>query len=58
MHALDAVDENFSLAFDGIAASIEEAMASIHDEAMDRLSTQVRFLSARRGDDKLLSSVS
>lgn len=56
-NALDAVDESFQLAFDGVAASIEEAMASIHDDAMDRLTTQVRFLSARRGGDMLLTSI-
>jgi hypothetical protein len=51
---LDAVDETFAVAFDKIAASIREGMESIHDSAMDRLATEVRFLSARRNETALL----
>lgn len=55
--ALDSVDANFEIAFDAVARSIDEAVSGIHDEAMDALSTQMRFLAARRGDDPLLSVV-
>jgi hypothetical protein len=54
---IEAVDRGFDAAFDGIVASIEEAMASIHDEVMDRLSIEMRFLSSRRGDVPLLSAI-
>lgn len=54
---LDAVDETFAIAFDKIAASIREGMECIHDSAMDRLVTEVRFLSARRKEDFALAAI-
>lgn len=54
---IEAVDRGFDAAFDSVAASIEEAIGSIHDETMDRLATEMRFLTARRGDAPLLTAV-
>lgn len=44
---MESVDRAFSAAFDGVVSSIEEGIASIHDETMERLSTEMRFLSIR-----------
>jgi hypothetical protein len=62
---LDAVDEMFSKAFESVQSSIEEAISSIHGDAMDALATEMRFLGARRGEPErpsaatpLLSAVS
>lgn len=54
---IEAVDRGFDAAFDSVAASIEEAIGSIHDETMDRLATEMRFLTTRRGDAPLLTAV-
>lgn len=53
---IEAVDRGFDAAFDSVAASIEEAIGSIHDETMDRLATEMRFLTARRGESPLLTA--
>lgn len=54
---IEAVDRGFDAAFDSVVARIEEAIGSIHDETMDRLATEMRFLTARRGDAPLLTAV-
>ena len=54
---IEAVDRGFDAAFDSVVASIEEAIGSIHDETMARLATEMRFLTARRGDAPLLTAV-
>lgn len=53
---IDAVELSFEAAFDGVAASVDEAISSIHDEAMQRLSTEIRFLASRRGETRLLGA--
>lgn len=50
---IENVDKAFDAAFDGIVTSIEEGMASVHGETMDRLSTEMRFLTARREEGAL-----
>lgn len=55
---IDSVDAAFSVVFDGVVTSIEEGIASIHDEAMERLATEMRFLSSRRDESARLSIAS
>lgn len=54
---IEAVDRGFDAAFDSVVASIEEAVGSIHDQTMDRLATEMRFLTARRGETPMLTAV-
>jgi hypothetical protein len=51
------VDTALDRGVDAVRASVEEAIASLHDLAMDELVTELRFLTLRRGATPLLTSV-
>ncbi len=46
---VEEVDAKLDLAVETVRLSIEEAAGRVHDEAMDALATELRFLSLRRG---------
>jgi hypothetical protein len=54
---LDEVDQRLNAAIDEIRASVQEAAEAVHDEAMDALTTELRFLTLRRGVAPMLSAV-
>jgi len=54
---LDSVDAVFSKAFESVQCSIEEALSSMHGDAMEALSTEMRFLSLRRGTTPMLTAI-
>lgn len=53
------VDAALDKGVDAVRASVQEALAGLHDQAMDELVTELRFLDLRRGvpADRLLTSV-
>lgn len=53
------VDAALDKGVDAVRASVQEALAGLHDQAMDELVTELRFLDLRRGvpTDRLLTSV-
>lgn len=55
---LEAVDAQLDAAVEEVRESVQEAADAIHDEAMQALSTELRFLSLRRGSTPLLTAVS
>jgi len=50
---IDGVDAALDHGVDAIRSSVEEAIAGLHDLAMDELVTELRFLSLRRGATQL-----
>lgn len=51
------VDTALDRGVDAVRASVEEAIAGLHDLAMDELVTELRFLTLRRGAPPLLTSI-
>ena len=55
---LEAVDAQLDIGIEKVRESVQEAADAIHDDAMRALSTELRFLSLRRGTTPLLAAVS